>query len=153
MCTVFFLYSLYAVCISSCRRARLSLKEAFCVIFARNCTDHRRVSPSPILFSLPAALWSPISHLFLSLFFSPFFLFRLSFCTWPCDATTLPISSSQDHLLFRPFLGPLCSRSIKSFVIGIFSYVNFLTIRDRFEFKWLTFLHSSKERLKFIDFI
>lgn len=112
-------HSLHAMCIFSCRRARLSLKEAFRVIFARNCNDRRRcrVSSSPIILSSSSTL-SSISHLSLPLSFSLsiflsvylFFLFRLSLRVRPCNATTLPISSSRDHLLLRPLLGPVRSR-------------------------------------------
>lgn len=111
-------HSLYTMCIFSCRRARLSLKEAFRVIFARNCNDRRRcrVSSSPIILSSSSTL-SSISHLSSSFFLSlylpiclSFFLFRLSLRVRPCNATTLPISSSRDHLLLRPLLGPVRSR-------------------------------------------
>lgn len=116
-----------AMCIFSYRRAQLSLKEAFRVIFARNCNDRRRcrVSPSPIILSSSYSLLD-----FSSFFFSlvlPFylsFLFRLGLRVRPCNATTLPISSSRDHLLLRPLLGPVRSRPVKV-AIEIPPFVNF----------------------------
>lgn len=85
-------HSLHAMCIFSCRRARLSLKEAFRVIFARNCNDRRRcrVSSSPIILSSSSTL-SSISHLSPPLSFSlSIFPICLSFFSFspqpPCAA-------------------------------------------------------------------
>lgn len=63
-------FPLYAVCISSCRRARLSLKEAFRVIFARPASLPRLPFADHSLFQLLSILPSLFHSLSLSLSFS-----------------------------------------------------------------------------------
>jgi len=104
------LHSLYAMRIFSCRRARLSLKEAFRVIFARNCNDRGVVAASLLRqsFSLPATL-SSSSHLFSSFSFSLsiylFFFATASVCgpaTLPrCQYRHLEIICSSVHFWAR----------------------------------------------------
>lgn len=109
----FFLYFIYATSICSMyfelQMRSVEFKRGFLRYF---CTKlhrpYRRVSPLPISFSLSAALILNLSFFLLFLESFSFFSslpFRLNLCTRPCDAITLPISSSRDHLLFRPFLG------------------------------------------------
>jgi len=102
------LHSLYAMRIFSCRRARLSLKEAFRVIFARNCNDRGVVAASLLRqsFSLPATLSS--SHLFSSLSFSLsiylFFFATASVCgpaTPRCQYRHFEIICSSAHFWAR----------------------------------------------------
>lgn len=71
------------MCIFSYRNARLSLKEAFRVIFARNCNDRRRcrVSSSLIILSSSHSLLD-----FSSFFFSLFYLSFLFPFQLPCAA-------------------------------------------------------------------
>jgi len=91
-----------------------------------------RVSPSPIILSSSYSLLE-FSSLFLPLFLSVYlsFLFRHSLRVRPCNVTTLPISSSRDHLLLRPLLGPVRPKLHgKSCAIGIPSFINF---SNRFE--------------------
>lgn len=97
--------------ISSRRRARLSLKEAFRVIFARPASLPRLSFADHSLFQLH----SPRSSLVSLPFSLCLFPFRFGLRVRSCDATMLPISSSRDHLLPRPLSGPGAIRTSKSF--------------------------------------
>lgn len=126
-------HSLYAMCIFSCRRARLSLKEAFRVIFARNCNDRRRcrVSSSPIILSSSSTL-SSISHLsslFLSLsIFLSVYLFFFFASASVCGPATLPRCQYRhlEIICFSAHFWARCDRDrTVKVAIGIPPFVNF----------------------------
>jgi len=109
----------------------------FCTKLQRPASLPRLSFTNHSLFQLlsPRCLISFFLSIFLSVYLA--FLFRLSLCVRPCNATTLPISSSRD-LLLRPLLGPItrCNRdcTVKVAIVrfgGIPPFVNFL---NRFDY-------------------
>lgn len=98
----------------SSERGRLSLKQAFHVIFARGNTGVVAASPSSISFpSLSSELSRSLS---LSLSFSLSRSLSLPPLRYDPATTTLPISSSWGHLSLRLLSGPTTVRTGRSFL-------------------------------------